>query len=112
MLTKTRKCVFAFIAWRGNGHEDERYKHFQMFAARRQPRDGLCRHRGFAHQLVDGLISEAREISEQLALVHEIRSGHFGNRENPQAMSDVFQELILEQGGKGGCPLGACAGRC
>ena len=61
---------------------------------------------GFAQQLVDGLISKENEISEQLASVHEIRSEHFWNRESPQAMADVFQKLILEQGGKGGGPLG------
>jgi hypothetical protein len=60
---------------------------------------------GLAHQLVDGLISEANEISEELASVHEIRSEHFWNRESPQAMDDVFQKLVLEKGGKGGCPL-------
>ena len=52
---------------------------------------------GFAQQLVDGLIRKAHEISEQIASVHEIRSEHFWNRESPQAMSDVFQKLILEQ---------------
>ncbi len=61
---------------------------------------------GFAHQLVDGLVSKAHEISEQLASVHEVRSEHFWNRESPQAMAYVFQKLILEQGGKGGGPLG------
>ena len=60
---------------------------------------------GFAHQLVDGLITKANEISEELALIHEIRSKHFWNRESPQAMADVFQKLVLEKGGKGGCPL-------
>ena len=61
---------------------------------------------GFAQQLVDGLIRKANEISEQLASVHEIRTEHFWNGESPQAMADVFQKLILEQGGKGGGPLG------
>ncbi len=60
---------------------------------------------GFAHQLVDGLISEAHELSEQLALVHEIRSEHFWNRERPQSMADVLEKFILEKGGKSGCPL-------
>ena len=60
---------------------------------------------GFAQQLADGLISKANEITEQLASVHEKRSEHFWNGESPQAMSDVFQKLILEQGGKGGRPL-------
>ncbi len=60
---------------------------------------------GLAHQLVDGLVSEANEISEELALKHKIRPERFWNRETPQAMSDVFQELILEKGGKGGRPL-------
>ena len=59
-----------------------------------------------AHQLVDGLVSEANEISEQLALEHKIGPEHFWNRKSPQAMTDVFQELILEKGGKGGRPFG------
>jgi len=54
-----------------------------------------------AHHLVDGLISEANEIPEELASEHEIRPEHFWNRKAPQAMADVFQELIFEKGGKG-----------
>ncbi len=61
---------------------------------------------GLAHQLVDGLVSEANEIAEQLALEHNIGTEHFWNRKSPQAMADVFQELILEEGGKGGRPFG------
>ncbi|GMR23811.1 MAG: hypothetical protein BMS9Abin37_2283 [Acidobacteriota bacterium] len=61
---------------------------------------------GFAQQLVDGLLGKANEISEQLASVHEIRMEHFRDRESPQAVADVFQELVLEKGGKGGRSLG------
>ena len=53
---------------------------------------------GLAHQLVDGLTSDANEISEQLASVHEIGSEHFWDRESPQAMADVLQKLIIGVG--------------
>ena len=57
---------------------------------------------GLAHQLMDGLISEANEITEELAPEHEVRSEHFGNRKSPQAMADVFQKLVFDKGGESG----------
>ena len=69
------------------------------------PRAGFVVTGGFAHQLVDGLVSKAHESSEQLASVHEERSEYFWNRESPQAMADVFQEFVFEKSGKGCCAL-------
>jgi hypothetical protein len=61
--------------------------------------------RGFAHELLDGLIGESCEIGEQLAVSHEERPQHFGQGESPQAVADVFEQLILEKGGESGRPL-------
>ena len=106
---------------------NESIRHWQRHGD--DPGTGFVVTGGFAHQLVDGLVSKANEISEQLAPEHEIRSEHFWNRKRPQTMADVFQNLIREKGGirlrqdfggilpkpptqyewrrrqKGGCPL-------
>jgi hypothetical protein len=56
----------------------------------------------FAHQLLDGLVSKASEISQELSLVHEVRPKHLWDRERPERMADVFQKLILEKSGESG----------
>jgi hypothetical protein len=66
-------------------------------------RAGLLITDGFDHQLFDGLISKPRQIAQELSVMHEVGSKHFGEGERPQGMADVLQQLVLKKRGEGGC---------
>src|SRR3990172_7908589 len=57
---------------------------------------------GFEHQLLDGLISKAGQITQKLSLAHEIRSEHLWKGKCPETMANVFQQLVFEKSSKGG----------
>jgi hypothetical protein len=61
---------------------------------------------GFAKELLDGLVGETCEIGKQAAVSHEEGPQHFWQREGPQTMPDVFEQLVFEKGGEGGGALG------
>ena len=46
---------------------------------------------GFGHQLLDRLISEPRQISEQLPVIQEVGSEHLWHGERPETMANVFE---------------------
>lgn len=60
---------------------------------------------GLRHQLLEGLIGEPSEIGKKLSVAHEERPKHLWQSEGEQLVSDVFQELVFEEGGKSGGPL-------
>ncbi len=44
---------------------------------------------GFGHQLLDGLISKAGQITQKLSLAHEVGSEHLWKCKCPQTMANV-----------------------
>ena len=66
--------------------------------------------RGRRHQLLDGLVGGRRERAEKLAMVQEVDPQHLGYGEHPLGMAHVLHDLVLEEGGKLGHPLGATGG--
>jgi hypothetical protein len=62
------------------------------------------------HQLLDGLVGGQRERAEKLAMVQEVDPQHLGDREHPLGMAHLLHDLVLEEGGELGRPLGATGG--
>jgi hypothetical protein len=56
---------------------------------------------GGAHELLDGLVSASGELAEKLAVVEEVGSEHFGNRENPHRVRDVLEDFVIQERRKG-----------
>ena len=62
------------------------------------------------HQVADGLPRRRAQGAEQLSVVHEVGAQELGHREHPLCVADVGEQLVWQEGGEGGCPLGP-AGR-
>lgn len=61
---------------------------------------------GLRHQLVNGLIGEPSESGKKLPVAHEVRAKHLGQSEGEPFVSDVFEKLVVEDGGESGSALG------
>ncbi|HEY7700584.1 MAG TPA: hypothetical protein VIE88_19300, partial [Vicinamibacteria bacterium] len=62
------------------------------------------------HHLTDGFVADACELPQELSMVEEVRPEHLGQSKNPLGVSDVGEDLFLEQFGEDGCSLGAAGG--
>ncbi len=58
------------------------------------------------HELVDGFVAGAGELSEELSVEEEVAAEHFGNGETPNGMADVFQKPLLKKACEGRGSLG------
>ncbi len=56
---------------------------------------------GGGHELVDGFVAGAGELSEELAAEEEVGAKHLGNGKTPNGMADVFQKIVLEKSCEG-----------
>jgi len=56
---------------------------------------------GFAHQLLEGLIGEASEVTHELSVSHEVRAQHLGQGKGEKGVTNVFEQFVSEKSGKG-----------
>jgi len=60
---------------------------------------------GIGNQLSDRLPGRSRELAQQLTMVKEVRSEQLGEGEDPLGVTDLFENLLLEQGAENRGPL-------